>query len=190
MVRSDPVVTWSLDNVTLMSIQRHDVASTLMRNCIYVMCPLGKYTIGENLQNVAENVKELFWTVNKCVHNAYLIVQYGYNTAKFNDNMDGVKRKSAFRYAKNAQIQIILLMRTVSSGLLLFIGIFYNTQWFLQRAAKALIRLCIRTVWSGPSLSAYAWRHVFDRRGPYIIFFFILYAPFIILCRPVGCLYR
>ena len=40
------------------------------------------------------------------------------------------KRKRAFEHAQNAQIQIILCMRKVSSGPLLSIRIFWNNQWF------------------------------------------------------------
>ena len=36
-----PVDTWRLYNVASTSMQRHDVASTLRRRCINVMCPLG-----------------------------------------------------------------------------------------------------------------------------------------------------
>ena len=37
-----PAGTWRLYNVGSTSMQRHDVASTLRRHCINVMCPLGK----------------------------------------------------------------------------------------------------------------------------------------------------
>ena len=41
-----PACTWRLYNVVLTSMQRHDVASTLIRRCINVMCTLGwKYRI-------------------------------------------------------------------------------------------------------------------------------------------------
>ena len=36
-----PAGTWRKSNVASTSIQRHDVASTLRRRYIYVMCPLG-----------------------------------------------------------------------------------------------------------------------------------------------------
>ena len=36
-----PADTWGLYNVASTSMQRHDVASTLIRRCINVMCPLG-----------------------------------------------------------------------------------------------------------------------------------------------------
>ena len=42
-------------------------------------------------------------------------------------------------------------------------------QWFYRRTAKVLIRLRIRAVWSGPSLSVYAWRNVFAWRDPYFV---------------------
>ena len=38
---SDPAGTWRKYNVASTSMQRHDVASTLRRRYIYVMCPLG-----------------------------------------------------------------------------------------------------------------------------------------------------
>ena len=37
----NPAGTWRKYNVASMSMQRHDVASTLRRRYIYVMCPLG-----------------------------------------------------------------------------------------------------------------------------------------------------
>ena len=43
--------TWRLYNVGSTSMQRHDVASTLRRRCIYVMCPLGKYYVEESVPN-------------------------------------------------------------------------------------------------------------------------------------------
>ena len=36
-----PAGTWRKYNITSTSMQRHDVASTLRRSCIYVICPLG-----------------------------------------------------------------------------------------------------------------------------------------------------
>ena len=50
---------------------------------------------------------------------------------------------------------------------LLSIDTFYSVQWVCKQTVKALIRLHRYTVWSGPLLSAYAWRHVFAWRGPY-----------------------
>ena len=38
-----PAGTWRLYNVGSTSMQRHDVASTLRRRCIYVICLLGTY---------------------------------------------------------------------------------------------------------------------------------------------------
>ena len=66
--------------------------------------------------------------------------------------------KSAFDYAQNAQIQIILRMRKVSSGLLLFIHTLCSIQSFCKRTLKALIRL--------PSLSTYARRRIFALCDP------------------------
>ena len=40
-----------------------------------------------------------------------------------------------------------------------------SIRWFCLRTAKAQIKLRGRAVWSGPSLSAYARRHVFEWRG-------------------------
>ena len=75
--------------------------------------------------------------------------------------MGCVKRKSVFEHAQNVWIYIIMYMRKVSFGHLLFIETFYNIQWFRLRAVKALIRLRGCAVWSRPSLSSYARRHVF-----------------------------
>ena len=47
-------------------------------------------------------------------------------------------------------------MRKVSSGPLLSIDTFSSIQWFWQRTAKALIRLRMRAVWYGPTLSVHA----------------------------------
>ena len=74
--------------------------------------------------------------------------------------MDCVKRKRAFEHAQNERIHIILRMRIVSSVPLQNIDTFYGSRWFWQRTMKAVIRLRGRAVWSGPSLSAYAQRHV------------------------------
>ena len=38
---NNPADTWRLYNVASTSMQRHDVASTLRRRCLNVMCPLG-----------------------------------------------------------------------------------------------------------------------------------------------------
>ena len=43
--RSYPAGTWLLYNVGSTSMQRHDVASTLSRGCINVMCLLGKCSV-------------------------------------------------------------------------------------------------------------------------------------------------
>ena len=40
-----PAGTWRLYNVGSTSMQRHDVASTLRRRCIKVMCPLGNFLL-------------------------------------------------------------------------------------------------------------------------------------------------
>ena len=79
--------------------------------------------------------------------------------------MGRVKRKCAFEHAQNERINIILRKRKVSSGPLFFIDTFYGIHWFCKRRAKAQIRLRERAVWSGPSLSAYARRHVFAWSG-------------------------
>ena len=44
--------------------------------------------------------------------------------------MGHVKQKSAFEHVQNAQVQIILRMRKVSSGHLLSINTLYSIQWF------------------------------------------------------------
>ena len=59
--------------------------------------------------------------------------------------MSQIKRKSAFKHAQNAQIQIILHMPKVSSGPLLA-----DSEGLDQ-------------------LSAYVQKHVFAWRGPYIV---------------------
>ena len=56
------------------------------------------------------------------------------NTKRVEREIGQVKRKSAFKYAQNAQIQIILRMRKVSSGPLLDIRTFCNTQWFFSHS--------------------------------------------------------
>ena len=43
LLKCSPADTWRLYNVALTSMQRHDVASTLRRRCIDVMCPLGLF---------------------------------------------------------------------------------------------------------------------------------------------------
>ena len=57
-------------------------------------------------------------------------------------------------------------MRKVSSEPLLSIHTFCSIQWFCSQTVKALIRMRIRAVWSGPSLSAHAWRRVFCLMQP------------------------
>ena len=76
-------------------------------------------------------------------------------------NIGRVKRKKCIRACARCAEDIILSMLKVSSGPLLSIDSFYSVKWCKQRTAKALIRLRICAVWSGPSLSAYARRHVF-----------------------------
>ena len=66
--------TWGLYNVGSTSMQRHDVASTLRRRCINVMCPLGSLSYKFALQAtrtcriVRNNVKHLenHDILNKC----------------------------------------------------------------------------------------------------------------------------
>ena len=74
--------------------------------------------------------------------------------------------KSVFKHMQNAHVQIILRMRKVSSGPFLSFHTFCCIQWFCYRTVKALFRLRGCAGWSGPSLSAYARRHVFAWRGP------------------------
>ena len=47
-----PAGTKRSDNVTSMSMQRHDVASTLMRRSMIVMCLLGERTLRQRHVNV------------------------------------------------------------------------------------------------------------------------------------------
>ena len=68
---------------------------------------------------------------------------------------------SAFKHAQNVPIPIIMRMRKVSSGHLLAIDTLYRIQGFWQRRANAQIRLRIRAVWSGHSLSAHAQKAYF-----------------------------
>ena len=63
--------------------------------------------------------------------------------------MGHIKRKSAFEHVQNAQIQIILRMRKISSG-----HIYYTVQLFCSRTLEALIILRGRPGCSGPLLSA------------------------------------
>ena len=71
-------------------------------------------------------------------------------------------------------------MREVPSGRLLSVDTFCSVQWFWQRTAKALIRLRGCASRSGPSLSAFARRHVFVWRGPYMPHFYKQGSIFII----------
>ena len=79
------------------------------------------------------------------------------------------KAKSAFEQAQNMQTEIILHMCKVSIRHLLSTGTFYSIQWFCLLTAKILIRLLGGKIWSGPSLSAYVWRHIFVWWGPYSV---------------------
>ena len=60
--------------------------------------------------------------------------------------MGRVKRKSVFKHALNAQIQIVLRMRKVLSGPLLSTHTFFSSQWFCYRTVKALIavHICLK----------------------------------------------
>ena len=60
----------------------------------------------------------------------------------------------------------VVSFEQLGPGLLLYIEIFYSIQWFCLQTAKAQIRLCGWSDWSGPSLSAYVRRHVFYMTGP------------------------
>ena len=73
--------------------------------------------------------------------------------------MGRVKRKRALEHAQNAKIQNTRCMRKVSSGLCSpFIhSVISNDS--VKRTMKVLIRLCVRTVWSEPSMSSYARTH-------------------------------
>ena len=80
-----------------------------------------------------------------------------------------VKRKRSFEHAQNVRIRIIMHMRKVSSWHLLFNDTFQSVQWFHSQTANVLIRLRGCAGWSGPSLSAFARRHVFAWQGPYTL---------------------
>ena len=76
-----------------------------------------------------------------------------------------VERKIAFEHAQSAQILIILHMRKVSSGLLLFINtVFFNEEqkprWYNIYTDAQVDDINGCAGWSRPSLSAYARRHV------------------------------
>ena len=63
------------------------------------------------------------------------------------------KKKNAFKHSQRVRIHILhmcnLIWAFVTTETL------YSIQWFCLRTAKALIRLHICAVWSGPSLSAH-----------------------------------
>ena len=48
----NPAGAWRLYNVALMSTQRHDVASRLMRRCIHSTCQLGYLSIIPHLDGI------------------------------------------------------------------------------------------------------------------------------------------
>ena len=59
LASSYPAGTWRLYNVESTSMQRHDVASTLIRRCLNIACPLGKrYSIFKVI-NMSLTLKEL-----------------------------------------------------------------------------------------------------------------------------------
>ena len=77
--------------------------------------------------------------------------------------------EKSLRTRQNVVIQILLDICKVSTGPLLSIHTFCSIQWFCYQTVKALIRLCICTVWSEPWLSAYDWRHILAGLGSYVV---------------------
>ena len=72
----------------------------------------------------------------------------------YHDYLDQIKRNSAFEHAQIVWIHIILHKRSLSSGHLLSAETFDSIQRVCLQTAKAQIKLCMRAVYSGPSLSA------------------------------------
>ena len=85
------------------------------------------------------------------------------------DNIITTHSLATSSVAQNA-VRFILRMRKVSSGHLLSIDTNYNVSCFCERTAKALIRLRVRAVWYGPSLSVYAQRHFLHGMTHFISF--------------------
>ena len=107
---------------------------------------------------------------------------YGVNLLYCEADVGRIRLKSAFEHAQYTQIQSILRMRKVSagpqiilrmckvsSGPLLSIHTFCSTcmHWFCKWTVEILIDCVECAGWSGPALSACAWRQVFELRGPY-----------------------
>ena len=58
-----PADTWRLYNVDSTSMQRHDVASTLRRRCINVMCPLGRLQDCAVPLGSSQDVQQITWSL-------------------------------------------------------------------------------------------------------------------------------
>ena len=71
---------------------------------------------------------------------------------------------------QKAQIQIILRMRRVLTWAMLSSLTSCSVHWFCKRTVKVLFSLCGCPGWSGTSLSAFARRHIFAWRGPFMYF--------------------
>ena len=88
---------------------------------------------------------------------AYTIWNVGY--------MGSIKRKSAFEHACADSDYPVQACSNYPSGPLFSSHTYCGIQWFCKRTVKALVRLRGCAGWSGPSLSAYAWRQVFAWHG-------------------------
>ena len=83
----------------------------------------------------------------------------------YGNNWVWSSEKVLFEHAQHVWIHISLHTRKVSSGHLVSIETFYSIRWFCLRTAKALIRLRISAVWTGPPLSAHNQRVCFRLVG-------------------------
>ena len=114
-------------------------------------------TIFQDWESEANNSKQEWSSLKEYSFSLNIIVIY----------MGRVKRKKCLRAcAKCADSHYPTYAQRLIRAFALHWNIF-SSKWFCLRIAKALIRLRGCAGWSGPSLSAYAWRHgLFAWRGP------------------------
>ena len=86
-----------------------------------------------------------------------------------------IKKNVSSELMHTKKIQTSQRRYIVWSGTLQYFVIVYTAQWFYKRTVKVLIRLRGCAVWSGPSLSAYARRHIFAWHDPWILVFCLLH---------------
>ena len=82
-------------------------------------------------------------------------------------HLGSVKQKSAFEHAQNLHSDHPCACAKGHPGIVLSIHIFCSIQLSCSWTVNALIRQRGCVGWSGPSLSAYARRHVFAWRDPF-----------------------